>query len=501
MPPSIATFDATVTAMLPKWERVRDFLEGQDAVKAKTTKYLRRLPGQQPVPVENVGLVDPYAIYLDLAKCYGASARTRQGLLGMLFRKPPHVTVPDAVVPLLADITATGLSFERFAEQIAAELLGPGRCGMLVDMPDDAAAGARPYLCRYVAETIDLPRVRRVDGRQVLRLVKLRECQTIEDEETGVHLRTEEQIRVLRLVAEGTADATAPLGWYRQDVWHEHEQPGAGLVWTLDATTEPTRRGERLPFVPFVMICADSLDPTALSKPPLLDMIDVNLSHYRKSADYGWGLHFCGVPTPIAAGFPMGSSLSIGASEAWISDNPNARGMFMEFTGQGLNPLRQALEDDKLEMAILGARLLRPERTGMETAEAARIAQAGDAAVLTSIATLLSAALTDALVMLSWWAIPGSRMEDIRPQVSVAINRDFLPEQMSPQELVQLWTVWQGGGISTESYVWNLAQGEMLPPGRSLDEERAELGKTSDAIDAAGTLPAPDTMPAADMMA
>lgn len=490
--PSIATFDSRVTAMSARWERLRDFVDGTDAVKRKTTRYLKRPPGQRPVAVEGIGTIDPYDDYLDRAKFYGATGRTLNGLLGLLFRKDPVVVVPTWARSLVDDVTRTGTSLQAFLVQVAREVVWVGRCGILVDVPSSGTTGARPYLCLYPTEVIDVPRVRYVGARQLTRLVKLREQDDSEDDVTGVRLTRGEQMRVLRLAADPVANIEAPLGWYQQEVWRpvtDPSQPGA-TKWVLVDTVRPERRGEGLGWIPFVVLGAATDEPTEISKPPLLDLADVNLSHFRKSADYEQGLHVCGVPTPIAAGFPLTSQLTVGATEAWISDNPNARASWMEFTGQGLTPLRQALEDDKAEMAVLGARLLRPERTGMETAEAARIGQAGDAAVLTELAGHISRGVSEALAMAAWWMRPGTRLEDVRAEVGVQLNRDFLPEQMSTQELVQLWTVWQGGGISTDAYLWNLQQGERIPPGRTLEQERAALSPPS-AVDAVDDLADP----------
>lgn len=67
-------------AFLPAWLRARDVLAGEDAVKSAAEKYLPRLQDQ----------TDPeYHAYRSRAAFFNATARTADGYLGLLFRRPP----------------------------------------------------------------------------------------------------------------------------------------------------------------------------------------------------------------------------------------------------------------------------------------------------------------------------------------------------------------------------------------------------------------------------
>jgi hypothetical protein len=72
--------------MLPRWKRMRDLLEGEDAVKAAGTSYLRRLGGQSD---------EQYSDYRDRALFYPAVARTLRAFLGLAFKKNPVVALLD----------------------------------------------------------------------------------------------------------------------------------------------------------------------------------------------------------------------------------------------------------------------------------------------------------------------------------------------------------------------------------------------------------------------
>lgn len=71
-------------AALPAWLRARDVTAGEDAVKFAGEKYLPRLEAQTD---------EEYAAYLARASFFNATARTADGYLGLLFRRPPFIKV------------------------------------------------------------------------------------------------------------------------------------------------------------------------------------------------------------------------------------------------------------------------------------------------------------------------------------------------------------------------------------------------------------------------
>ena len=137
-----------------QWERCKNAVEGQDEIHEYGIKYLPRLSGQTD---------QEYHAYKQRALYYNASARTLDGLTGLLFLKPEVVTAPSAMANIIADITMGGLSLHQFAEMIAEEVITIGKVGVLVDYPpivnavtlaQAQAQGARPYATMYDAESI-----------------------------------------------------------------------------------------------------------------------------------------------------------------------------------------------------------------------------------------------------------------------------------------------------------------------------------------------------------
>ena len=89
-------------------------------------------------------------------------------------------------------------------------------------------------------------------------------------------------------------------------------------------------------------------------------LVAVNYRHYRHSADYEHALHWNGIPTPVSA--PMWirmSELAVGGGTCLALPQNSTIGM-LETDPAGLPGAQIALEADKKDMAILGARLLSP---------------------------------------------------------------------------------------------------------------------------------------------
>ena len=70
-----------------EWSRARDVLAGEDGVKSGGEKYLPRLDCQTD---------EEFAAYRKRASFFNATARTADGYVGLMFRRPPFVQAPES---------------------------------------------------------------------------------------------------------------------------------------------------------------------------------------------------------------------------------------------------------------------------------------------------------------------------------------------------------------------------------------------------------------------
>ena len=449
-------------AVAPLWRKCRDAAAGQEAVHAAGPLYLPPLSGQSPAE---------YRAYRDRALFFNACGRTIDGLSGLVFRRPPYLRHPPGMAPFVADVNGLGCGLQGLAEQLVQEVLEVGRAGILVDYtpagqgPQLAGEpGPRPVWTLYRAEDILDWRTQTRAGRQVLSQVRLAEQASQPHPQDEFRSTSAPRIRVLELVPAPDGQ-TPPL--YRQRLF---EPQGSG-GWRLASTITPRRHGRPLDFIPFVF-CGQRDTTPQVDKPPLLDLVNLNLSHYQLMADFRHGLHFTGLPTPVVSGYlpEAGEELRIGSSTAWVFPDPEARATFLEFSGQGLGAMKEELAALEARMALMGSRILAPEGRQVETAQTATIHRAGEASVMASLALALSSALDAALAITRDWG-------SWQGAVSCALNRDFMPQPLNASELTALVGALQGGAISQRVFMYALRQGELYPPDWSDEDELAHLAK------------------------
>jgi hypothetical protein len=514
-----ATTHPDYDQFLPTWLRARDVIAGEDAIRRGAEMYLPRLDSQTDAD---------YDAYKTRASFFNATARSAAGYIGLIFRRAPFIKLTPqnpgaglakAMGDFSNDLDLRGTSLYGYAKNLVTEIIQVGRAGTLIDWND---AENRPYASLYKAESILNWRTERINGRNTLALVTLAEPATVPTDDPFV-TKTENRIRVLRLVApEGRHDGSAgqakrrpgktgedksfPLPGgegqgegqtstlsrsvraqgegqtstrtlnYRVELWGE-VRDGESLKWQLVESHTPKRLGKPLTQIPFVFHGPIHSRPE-IDRPPLDDVIALNLDHYRLDADYKHGVHFTALPTVWVAGFDPDSSLKIGSTTAWISSTVGASAGYLEFTGQGLQTFERAMERDERLMAILGSRLLETQKRVAETAEALQIRHAGEESILTNIATSVSESITQVLRFAHWW-LPssGNALPDEVNDNSVVfeLNTDFGVKGLTARELQAIVAAWQAGAISQDTMFELFRKGEILPDGRSNSEELSLL--------------------------
>jgi len=116
--------------------------------------------------------------------------------------------------------------------------------------------------------------------------------------------------------------------------------------------------------------------------------------------------------------------------------------------------------------------LLQDQKKVGETAEAIRLRQSSEESVLGAIATSVSESPTKVLRWVYWWnsttALPNSLT---KADVLIKLNNDFGMTGMSNQELQAIVAAWQSAAISRDTMFELFRKGEILPDGRTNQDE------------------------------
>ena len=128
-------------------------------------------------------------------------------------------------------------------------------------------------------------------------------------------------------------------------------------------------------------------------------------------------------------------------------------------------------------MAVLGARIISPEKRTAETAESAMIHRAGEQGVLADIANSISDGLT--LVMRFFGEYHKVADLDL---IDVKLNTDFMPIEMGSDSLARLSQMYQARLISFETYVYALQRGEIIDSTVTAEEEYERIKRDGERV-------------------
>ncbi len=485
---------------LPEWRKYRDVIAGAKKVKDGGEIYLPK--------IADMGS-DDYIAYKQRAVFFNATGRTVESFVGMIFRKDPEFETDASLDPFKEDVTLEGESLYEFAKFIVGEVIAIGRGGTLVEWSKEEA---RPYFAHYPAEQIINWRAQRVNGKTTVSMIVLHELvlesealQVADGKETadqsendtqrnpikagvvdhssytgGVESsggnqsddftpRMINQIRVLKLVPPQSGQGD----WvYQVEIWQK-EKSEKKTNYVLISTITPERKGQTIPEIPFVFHNANNLLPQ-VDKSPMADIVEMNLAHYRTSADLEHGRHYTALPTPYVFGIDSKTVIKLGSRTAIVSDNPQCNAGFLEFTGTGLTSLEKSLEEKEHQMSVLGARMLEAPKRAAETVEVLQMKQTGEQSSLAQIAATSSCALQRLLRWAYFWIAPANmNFSDTEQKAKVELNTEFNPTDINPNLVNAIGAAQSQGLLSRESAVWALKKGELVNPTRSVEEEIA----------------------------
>lgn len=455
---------------LYKWRIVRDCAKGAQAVKAARRMEADDLtgvanePGTFYLPAPNpwdtsVENKYRYNAYRTRANYVNFVGHTKEALAGMVCRKQPIVELPLTIEEMLEDVNGEGESLESVIKRTLDEVLLTGRQGILTDYPEmppgltrAQTQGVKPYFTHYAAESIINWKMKPVGGRSVLCMVVLKEQEDEQLDEFSTEAK--DRYRVLMLNDDGV---------YVQRLYNEDgellvdRETGESDIIPRDSSGGVWRE------IPFVFVGSVNNDARP-DKSVLYDLAEVNIAHYRNSADYEESCFLVGQPTPVITGLNQG----------WLKDVLKGK---IEMGSRGGIPLpeggsamllqaapnqmpSEGMERKEKQMIQIGAKII-TDSGQAETAEAAKIRFAGQNSKLGTIVSNIEEAYQKCLK----WALMFAGGSG---EIELEINKEFYDKNVDPQMLMAKVQLLDRGVISVKDVR------DHLRKSGDIDEERTD---------------------------
>lgn len=433
---------------IKRWKKIRNALSGDCA------QYLRDVGKNESDASYGKAR---QAEYVDGAVFYNFTKRTLSGMVGAVMRKPPEIELPDSMKGLLDNVDGSGVGLIQHSQDTLKEIDSIGRGGLLTDAPNTEIANRamqnkgelNPTIGFYTAENIISWRTHLVGSVVKLCMIVLRERYEYTpeggDEFTWYHA---EQYRVLDFDENG---------YYRQRVYkfndNGDEVLNDGENFQL---LEPKRgNGERFNYIPFEFIGSDNNDST-VDDSPMYPLCELNIGHYRNSADNEESSFVVGQPTLMLA---LGESMDIDSFEKF---NPNgiklgarkghnlgAGGNAFLVQAESNNLAKENMRNKEEQAVQIGAQLISP--TTQITAESARLQRGADTSVMSTIADNVSEAYTKSLQHVAdMMGLGDSEMD----KISFKLNTEFFLQQMTAQDRAA-WMVDINAGLLPMRSYWS----------------------------------------------
>jgi hypothetical protein len=444
-----------VLSTLPEWTKVRDIVAGEAQIKSKGDLYLPR-PNPNDESAENL---ERYDQYLFRASLFNATSRTLSGLIGIAFRRWPEILLPPKMETLLGNLDGIGTGFVNQMQASLEGVLMTGRDGLFTDYPttpgvtslaQQKAEELRPTISRYRAENIINWRKDR-RGRTVLVVL----YEQIEQPD-GYGFQCVPQWRELTL-----EDSR-----YLVRIWQADDNAVPEVVeefTPLDASGRPWTE------IPFIAVGAID-NNIEIDRSPLSDLANLNLAHYRNSADYEESTFFVGQPTFAFAGLDEHWIKDVWDDRIYVGSRaaiPLPAGGSAELLQAEPNTLAgSAMERKEQQMIALGARLLTPGEA-VRTAEQSRSETAAAHSVLSLACDNISQAYTKSLQ----WAARFAGENEI--ETTATIDTDFVGLMADPNLILAVVNAWQSGAIPTADKNTAMRVIGLIAPDKS-DEDIAE---------------------------
>lgn len=454
------------------WELPDALMQGSTAL--KTPAWLPKEPAESD---------RNYELRMKRSHLFNAFKKTVQTNVGKVFSK--DISINDDVDPLiklmLDNVDMEGRDIHQFAKSVFEDGLVRGLSAIFVDYtatePGETRADElndRPYFVHLTADQLLDVRSTIIGGRE--RPTYLRFVENVVSYDDDYTEDWKERVKVFQMRDDGVIEwfswerNTAQGGFVNrvQQSWSEQTKSDQDNDWAI------TDGGELfgIPYIPIIPFYTNR-HGFFYASPPLNELAETNLTHFRSQSDQENVLHIARVPMLKVRGFnsidpETGHKQDIVISPNTVIDlgsDPQADASWIEHDGKALQAGREHLQDLENQMAVQGLELT-AQRPGGQTATEKAIDTAAANSQLKSMALNLQDAIEQAMMIAALYL-----QLDPESAGSIGVNTDFTVSYQGDRDMANLFELYRNNLIDAQTLLNEAKRRSVLHPDVETDRD------------------------------
>ena len=434
--------------MAPHWATIRAVMEGTEYLKRNAETYLPQQPMELAESWQGRVSRSVFSPYFQ---------KILRVAVGLILRKPIFLEGGDEAYweEWREDVCRDGSTdLDQFAWNLMTNALAFGHSSILVDYPDtsnvktladETEAALKPYLvelpCTQVIGWRHDPR----ENMGKLQQLRVREAARVPKGRFGVEYKS--RVRVLE------------PGSY--EVWEAADDQGAADWKIIESGSMSVKD------IPVCTVYGQK-EAVMYSKPPLLPLAALNISHYQKASDLTQSLHIAAQPILVMKGMDdlqndntTQGAVGLSVNNAILSP-PDSEVYYVQPQAGAFDAQRADMDRLVEEMRNLGIAMLSEQNTTNASGVSKALDRIDSNSVLQTISKSLQQCLQDAVNIAAEYA-------GVEP-CDVTIPRDFDVDPITGQDATAINTLFTSGLIDHETSLEMLQHGEFLPDDVDISE-------------------------------
>lgn len=474
----------------PVWQKNRDFFEGTTAIKTRTKSEIdmtnniyhngkNSVAGTAYLPWPSGMTKEEYDQYVDRSQYANYVEETIQSWQGKLYSKPIQYNystgdnAENKTTPtdnFLDSITFDGKSADNVIREITGEIELVNKVGVLIDFPT---------VLDYNNNPIKLTK-KYVEDNNIKSRVSMYKAESITH--WGETVRNNQRIPTFFVLREENPDYSSFMlnsvcmyrvlyldnvngeSIYRQAIIKpidKRKRRGNKYKAEVVDVYTPMKGGNYINEIPFKIITALGEEYRDYKNSIVAPLVDVNMGHYRNSADWEHELFQVALKTLVLYGWDKkkyGNPRMGGALAAPM----NGKAELLEASSD--SGIKDEMQNKENRMAVFGSQRISQQGRYVQSADTSNNNTKSESANLQSIALNVSKIMGEVFSLCAEWS-------NKEYKISLDINRDFKDDTITGDE-ANKWREWyQTGGGSFDAYYAMMEKKEAYPPGHTKEQE------------------------------